>query len=408
MHQNRAFRSKFALFALISAFSLVFAATPAPAINCAGVSTGLIPLKDLGAGLYLGQFPGGLYPNGLNTPPPPHHARAILAANSIQPRNFAGAPDAAGKYVLLSIGMSNTTQEFCSQSGAIPCDPWTFSGQAALDPAVNTAHLVIANGARGGQAATTWDDPADMNYDRVRDQVLAPQGLSEAQVQAVWVKVANAGPVNSLPAANSDARNLLSSAARIARAVKIRYPNCEIMFVSSRIYAGYADTPLNPEPYAYESAFSMKWLIEAQISQLSGNPPAPDIGPLDLAAAPVIVWGAYLWADGLTPRSDGLTWQCADFQNDGTHPAQPGEQKAGSLLLDFMLNSPYSTPWFLASPPCPADLDGDGAVGGADIALLLGAWGPVPPGPGNPADIDGNGFVGPADLAVLLGSWGAC
>ncbi len=52
---------------------------------------------------------------------------------------------------------------------------------------------------------------------------------------------------------------------------------------------------------------------------------------------------------------------------------------------------------------CPADLDGDGQVGSADIAILLGAWGTAGPG-----DLDGSGVVGSGDVAILLGSWGPC
>ncbi|MFO0830158.1 MAG: dockerin type I repeat-containing protein [Phycisphaerales bacterium] len=55
------------------------------------------------------------------------------------------------------------------------------------------------------------------------------------------------------------------------------------------------------------------------------------------------------------------------------------------------------------APTCPADLDGNGAVDAADIALLLGQWS----GAGS-ADLDGDGSVGAADLAILLGAWGAC
>lgn len=51
---------------------------------------------------------------------------------------------------------------------------------------------------------------------------------------------------------------------------------------------------------------------------------------------------------------------------------------------------------------CPSDLDFNGTVDGADLALLLGAWGA---GDG-PADLDGNGTIDGADLALLLGAWG--
>jgi hypothetical protein len=54
------------------------------------------------------------------------------------------------------------------------------------------------------------------------------------------------------------------------------------------------------------------------------------------------------------------------------------------------------------APPCAADLDASGAVDGADLAALLGAWG-TPAG-----DIDGNGSSDAADLAALLGAWGSC
>ena len=56
-------------------------------------------------------------------------------------------------------------------------------------------------------------------------------------------------------------------------------------------------------------------------------------------------------------------------------------------------------------PPCPADLNDDDAVGPADLAMLLAAWGPCED---CPADLNGDGEVGPLDLATLLASWGPC
>jgi hypothetical protein len=58
--------------------------------------------------------------------------------------------------------------------------------------------------------------------------------------------------------------------------------------------------------------------------------------------------------------------------------------------------------WMLALGPVrKADLDGDGRVDGADLAVLLAAWGSA----GGAADLDGDGRVDGADLAVLLSAW---
>ncbi len=53
----------------------------------------------------------------------------------------------------------------------------------------------------------------------------------------------------------------------------------------------------------------------------------------------------------------------------------------------------------------PADLNGDGIVNGADLAILLAAWGPCPPKGACPADLNDDGIVNGADLAILLGEW---
>ncbi|MFO0962111.1 MAG: hypothetical protein U0625_04315 [Phycisphaerales bacterium] len=53
--------------------------------------------------------------------------------------------------------------------------------------------------------------------------------------------------------------------------------------------------------------------------------------------------------------------------------------------------------------PCPADLDGNGVVDGADLGMLLGNWGGAGTG-----DIDGNGIVNGADLGALHGAFGPC
>ena len=53
---------------------------------------------------------------------------------------------------------------------------------------------------------------------------------------------------------------------------------------------------------------------------------------------------------------------------------------------------------------CPFDLNADGAVDAADLAILLGVWGEDKP----EVDFDQSGLVDAADLAQLLGAWSSC
>jgi hypothetical protein len=350
--------------------------TPASAVD----STGLIPLNDLGPGLYLGAYPGGLYENGANAAPADHDAAGVARSSAVQPLDSAGAQSPAGKIVLLSIGMSNTTQEFCLGNEGANCASVSFMGKAALHADVDTQRLVIVDGAKGGQAAATWDSPADANYDRVRDERLAPRFVTEAQVQAAWVKLANPGPTLSLPNANADAYQLQTSLGNVVRAMAARYPNLKLVFLSNRTYAGYATTGLNPEPYAYESGFSVKWLIQAQVDQMrnSGVIVDPHAGDLNYdTGAPWIGWAANLWADGVVPRSDGLSYLQTDFQSDGTHPSATGISKVSDELMEFFLTSPYAIDWFTEQSSVGGDvslpplLEGSKSGGGDGTPILL-------------------------------------
>ena len=74
---------------------------------------------------------------------------------------------------------------------------------------------------------------------------------------------------------------------------------------------------------------------------------------------------------------------------------------SGDVIVVRFDQSPmrYTPP----QPECPADLDGDGTVGGSDMGLLLAGW--DRPGP---ADLDGDGSVGGSDIGLLLVAWGSC
>jgi|SRR5450432_2087300 hypothetical protein len=102
----------------------------------------------------------------------------------------------------------------------------------------------------------------------------------------------------------------------------------------------------NPEPYAYEGGFSVKWLIADQIAgkpELNYNPAR---GPV---RAPWIAWGPYVWADGVKPNRDGLSYSVDDYvEADRTHPSPAGRGKVAARLLAFLKADAASRAWFLA------------------------------------------------------------
>ena len=329
--------------ATLSLLSATAAPVPAAqaglASDCTKTSVGFTPLSDLATGSYKG-FQGGLYPGGQNVPPAAQLAAAMARAAAMQPLGVDGSPNAGGKIVLLSVGMSNATQEYQA-----------FMGLARADVQMSRRVLLV-DGAQGGQTASIVRDPA-ANYWKVLDQRLQQAGSSPAQVQVIWLKEANAGPTDPFP---GHARTLQADLEATVGVAHDRFPNLKLIYFSSRTYGGYATTTLNPEPYAYETGFAVKWLIEKQIQGDATLNFDPAKGPV---RAPVLLWGPYLWADGMTPRSDGLVWQCDDFvASDGTHPSDPaGRRKVGNLLLDFLKTNDTTKGWFLADPnvtPAPS------------------------------------------------------
>jgi hypothetical protein len=291
----------------------------------------LIPLTDLGTKEYQG-FPGGLYPNGKNERPPAHEAAGLELAKQVQPLDADGKPSADGKIVLLSIGMSNTNQAFGG-----------FMRVTKEDADVNPK-VVLVNGAQGGQTAALIQN-VNAGYWKQVDNLLAKAGVTRAQVQAVWIKQADAGPNEGFP---KYAQKLQAELAKIVQLLHTRFPNLKLVYLSSRTYGGFAKTRLNPEPYAYESGFSVKWLIE---QQFKGDPALNYDRAKGEVKAPWLSWGPYLWARGTDKRGDGFYYEESDFApSDGTHESQAGVMKIGKQLLQFFKTDSTTRDWFVRKP----------------------------------------------------------
>jgi hypothetical protein len=108
---------------------------------------------------------------------------------------------------------------------------------------------------------------------------------------------------------------------------------------------------------------------------------------------------------------NGGTWIEASLQYVG---ARPADCNANGLLDSCEIAAGYSPDangngvvdtcesLFL---PCPADFNQSATVDGADLGVLLSAWG-VSGQPG--VDLNSDGRIDGADLGMLLSAWGPC
>ncbi len=247
---------------------------------------GVAPLNEM-EGRYKGED-GGLYGKGRNEPAEIQKKLARKAAGNIRLLDAEGNPSVNGKIAVLTIGMSNTSQE----SEAFI--------RLEKNDSEKSDSVVLVNGAQGGITADKWipGSPLEAKVWSNVEGRLKAAGVSFNQVQAVWLKEAIAQPAGrgEFPA---HAKFLLDSLSALARYAKVKCPNLQIIFISSRIYGGYASTNLNPEPYAFESAFPVRWLIREQ----SGESPELNADPaLGTVKAPVFSGGPIF---GRTEKSRG-------------------------------------------------------------------------------------------------------
>lgn len=303
--------------AIVVTATLTTSSPAALAADCTNTSTGFTALPDLGTSSYL-EAVGGLY-LGTNEAPPIYAEGGSLSAAAIVPRDHRGRPRPAGKIVLLSIGMSNASQEFSVFAQSSLADPERFP------------HVAVVDGAQSGMDAPDWTDPDSVVWDVVADRLRA-RSLGRRQVQAIWLKQAIQNPSGDFIAYRAELAAALRTIIDIAQS---EYPNLQQVFISSRTYGGYASgTGLssNPEPFAYWTGFADRDVISDSLAIPSDRP--------------WIGWGPYLWTDGLAGRSDGLFWTCDDVNPlDGIHPSLQARQKVATMLQNFFDNSRF-TAWY--------------------------------------------------------------
>ena len=109
--------------------------------------------------------------------------------------------------------------------------------------------------------------------------------------------------------------------------------------------AGGRAAPGNGEPYSYETAFAVKWLIEQQFKgdrELNFDREKGEV------KAPWLSWGPYWWANGENKRNDSFSFKPTDFrENDRMHHSEDGITKMGNQLLQFFKSDSTTRGWFI-------------------------------------------------------------
>ncbi|HLZ43960.1 MAG TPA: choice-of-anchor D domain-containing protein [Candidatus Sulfotelmatobacter sp.] len=298
-----------------------------------GTTTPMTALTDLGTGTYQGSE-GGLYPSGSNVRPASHDSDGVNLAKGIVPLDANGNYSPTGKYVMLAVGESTAQNEFNR-----------FLPIANADPSKNP-YLVIVNGSQGGATPFNFESTTSAYWNTVLNNYLPQNGVTPQQVVVIWMEDTDGISTGTFP---TDIAELQTEYETMMQTMHTLFPNLKMVYFSSRVYGGYSNgvgNPDNPEPYAYEVGFAVKWAIQDQLNGNANLNYNPNNGPV---VAPWMSWGPYYWANGMLGRNDGLEWDCADFSSDGTHPSSTyGQLKVATALLQFLKTDDTAIPWFLA------------------------------------------------------------
>ena len=269
-------------------------------------------------------------------------ARVIQGATATAEVRVAN--DAPGEHALAVDALDYAVTGSGVLSGAL-------SGTAALTPsftAVNVPVVTTTVGVRTGTATVTSVNEAVQN-----PSIALP----------VSVRVLRASNPSFASATDSNAVTVPVSASVGTTPVDVSIPVSNLGFTADQATMDIDQVQIPSGPF----------------SLVSGT--ATGIGA---AAAPVVV---RFNPAGLAPGNYQAT--ATIRTSDENIPGAANSQIVATLTATIGGNAN------------PSDLNGDGVVNGADLGILLAAWG----GSGT-SDLNGDGTVNGADLGVLLANWG--
>ncbi|MFI5171100.1 MAG: SGNH/GDSL hydrolase family protein [Chitinophagales bacterium] len=299
--------------------------------NCDFPNTGLTPFLDLQTGTYLG-YQAGLYPGGTNYLTGPHLKSGKTIAKGIKPLDGSGAVNFGDGVVLVAGFGPSVPGHIYNKLVQHVREP---SLNYDLNPCLDAINLCI-----GGKdiGYATVDSTSDSYFEELVQKTY-DVGYTPEQVQIGWMYF-NAKGLTEPPLFPDNALETKELDILFINKVKEHFPNIKIMYISARHFGGYADTTIEEyyslaEPTSYQNNWTVKWLIEEQITNANPYLQYKGANP----KAPYVIWGPNYWCDGDLKRDwDKKKYICelSYSLDDGYHLSDQQDSKDALDILDVM------------------------------------------------------------------------
>ena len=276
-----------------------------------------IPLNDpdefVFEGLNSGLFPWGntLINNQYNTD-------YINVCKSLGDLSLIENPEEKEPIVILTLGPSNPHKIFEGIKYAQMEDPGFGE------------NIRYVNGAIGGIDFNDILNPAGPYWTQV-DSTLQSQNISASQVQVIFCIEDDL--------LNQDttilrAYQLKENYINLLEEIRSKFPNCILFLAGDKGYNNYSSEERFAEPKGYLNGWAIKLLLEDYINGY-------------MADYPFIYWLDYYWANGITPRWDGLTYALSDFNApDYIHLTTEKANELGRATHEKLKSDPGARYWY--------------------------------------------------------------
>lgn len=201
-------------------------------------------------------------------------------------------------------------------------------------PEVND-NIIFVDGSLGSNQQR-FENPDYFGWDVGINRL--PAGLTAADVDIVFYYNALTSPSGTMEQYIETAADSYQITYEI---INDKYPNVQLILQNSQHYAGWCGQCKAPEPYAEWGKYAVDELIERRMN--------------DEISGALIAWNAFQWDD---------TWP-QNYYTDGLHLSGLGQQATGQLWHDYLSNTSFTAPWYLANGiPQPTSTSTNTAVPG--------------------------------------------